>query len=104
MNPKWQKSPAGTRQGKLGLVWKKRKKISQIINDYLYLPFFLFDHYKFVPLSDSFMSLTKFRFGSIPLQKTSLGLLGGGGEGVEFMLFPFSLCNSTNPGGCLKGP
>jgi hypothetical protein len=25
---------------KLGLVWRKRKKISQIINDYLYLPFF----------------------------------------------------------------
>jgi hypothetical protein len=27
---------------KLGLVRKNRKKISQIINDYLYLPFFLF--------------------------------------------------------------
>jgi hypothetical protein len=26
----------------LGLVWRNRKKISQIINDYLYLPFFLF--------------------------------------------------------------
>jgi hypothetical protein len=26
---------------KIGLVWKNRKKISQIINDYLYLPFFL---------------------------------------------------------------
>jgi hypothetical protein len=26
---------------KLGLVWKNRKKISQIINDYFYLPFFL---------------------------------------------------------------
>jgi hypothetical protein len=26
---------------KLGLVWRNRKKISQIINDYLYLPFFL---------------------------------------------------------------
>jgi hypothetical protein len=25
----------------LGLVWRNRKKISQIINDYLYLPFFL---------------------------------------------------------------
>ncbi len=24
-----------------GLVWRNRKKISQIINDYLYLPFFL---------------------------------------------------------------
>jgi hypothetical protein len=37
-------SPAGTRQtegGKLGLVWRNRKKISQIINDYLCLPFFL---------------------------------------------------------------
>jgi hypothetical protein len=29
------------RWGKLGLVWRNRKKISQIINDYLYLPFFL---------------------------------------------------------------
>jgi hypothetical protein len=27
---------------KLGLVWRNRKKISQIINDYLYLPFFFF--------------------------------------------------------------
>ncbi len=26
---------------KLGLVWRNRKKISQIINDYLCLPFFL---------------------------------------------------------------
>jgi hypothetical protein len=26
---------------KLDLVWRKRKKISQITNDYLYLPFFL---------------------------------------------------------------
>jgi hypothetical protein len=26
---------------KLGLVWRNRKKSSQIINDYLYLPFFL---------------------------------------------------------------
>ncbi len=29
------------RREKLGLVWRNRKKISQIINDYLYLPFFL---------------------------------------------------------------
>jgi hypothetical protein len=41
-----EKSSPGTRQtdGKLGLVWKNRKKISQIINAYLaylYLPFFL---------------------------------------------------------------
>jgi hypothetical protein len=27
---------------KLGLVWRNRKKISLIVNDYLYLPFFLF--------------------------------------------------------------
>ncbi len=27
---------------KLGLLWKNRKKISQIIKDYFYLPFFLF--------------------------------------------------------------
>jgi hypothetical protein len=26
---------------KLGLVWSNRKKISQIIKDYFYLPFFL---------------------------------------------------------------
>jgi hypothetical protein len=26
---------------KLGLVWRIRKKISQIIKDYFYLPFFL---------------------------------------------------------------
>ncbi len=26
---------------KLGLVWRDRKKISQIINDYFYLPFLL---------------------------------------------------------------
>jgi hypothetical protein len=25
---------------KLGVVWRKRKKISQIIKDYFYLPFF----------------------------------------------------------------
>jgi hypothetical protein len=30
-----------SRGEKLGLVWRNRKKISQIINDYLYLPFFL---------------------------------------------------------------
>ncbi len=29
------------REEKLGLVWRNRKKISQIINDYLYLRFFL---------------------------------------------------------------
>jgi hypothetical protein len=29
------------RRQKLGLVWRNRKKTSQIINDYLYLPFFL---------------------------------------------------------------
>ncbi len=40
----WQKTPAGTRQtdGKnWGLVWRNRKKISQIIKDYFHLPFFL---------------------------------------------------------------
>jgi hypothetical protein len=29
------------RRQKLGLVWSIRKKISQIIKDYFYLPFFL---------------------------------------------------------------
>jgi hypothetical protein len=37
---KVQLGPANRRQ-KLGLVWRNRKKISQIINDYLCLPFFL---------------------------------------------------------------
>ncbi len=44
----WQESPAGTRPRdqanrlqKLGWVWRNRKKISQIIKDYIYLPFFL---------------------------------------------------------------
>jgi hypothetical protein len=32
---------AANRGGKLGLVWRNRKKISQIINAYLCLPFFL---------------------------------------------------------------
>ncbi len=32
---------AANRRQKLGLVWRNRKKISQIINDYLCLPFFL---------------------------------------------------------------
>ncbi len=39
-----QKCPAGTRQtdGKNWvLVWRNRKKISQIIKDYFHLPFFL---------------------------------------------------------------
>jgi hypothetical protein len=34
----WEQANRG---GKLGLVWRNRKKISQIINDYLCLPFFL---------------------------------------------------------------
>ncbi len=38
---KVQLGPAYRRQ-KLGLVWRNRKKNSQIINDYLCLPFFLF--------------------------------------------------------------
>jgi hypothetical protein len=29
------------RRQKLGLVWRNEKKISQIIKDYFYLPFFL---------------------------------------------------------------
>jgi hypothetical protein len=35
-----EKTSFGTRQ-KLGFVWRNRKKISQIINANLYLPFFL---------------------------------------------------------------
>jgi hypothetical protein len=40
----WQKCPAGTRQTdskNWGLVWRNKKKISQIIKDYFHLPFFL---------------------------------------------------------------
>jgi hypothetical protein len=39
--PKKRITVQANRGEKLGLVWKNRKKISQIINDYLYLPFFL---------------------------------------------------------------
>jgi hypothetical protein len=31
----------GKQTAKIGLVWRIRKKISKIIKDYLYLPFFL---------------------------------------------------------------
>jgi hypothetical protein len=34
-------SDQANRRQKLGLVWRNRKKISQIIKDYFYLPFFL---------------------------------------------------------------
>jgi hypothetical protein len=40
----WQEKPSwdqANRRQKLGLVWRIRKKISQIIKDYFYLPFFL---------------------------------------------------------------
>jgi hypothetical protein len=37
-NSSWDQANRGE---KLGLVWRNRKKISQIINDYLCLPFFL---------------------------------------------------------------
>jgi hypothetical protein len=45
LKQEWQKSPAlrpGNKRQKFGLVWRNRKKISQmLINAYLYLPFFL---------------------------------------------------------------
>jgi hypothetical protein len=37
---------------KLDLVWRNRKKISQIINDYLCLPFFLLIILWFLDLND----------------------------------------------------
>ena len=40
----WQEKPSwdqANRRQKLGLVWRIRKKISQIIKDYFHLPFFL---------------------------------------------------------------
>jgi hypothetical protein len=36
--PSWDQA---NRRQKQGLVWRNRKKISQIIKDYFYLPFFL---------------------------------------------------------------
>jgi hypothetical protein len=36
--PSWDQA---NRRQKLGLVWRNRKKISQITKDYFYLPFFL---------------------------------------------------------------
>jgi hypothetical protein len=44
LKQEWQKSPAldkVNRWQKFGLVWRNRKKTSQIINAYLYLHFFL---------------------------------------------------------------
>jgi hypothetical protein len=41
MAEKFSWDQANIRQ-KLGLVWRNRKKISQIIKDYFYLPFFLY--------------------------------------------------------------
>jgi hypothetical protein len=44
LKQEWQKSPASdqaNRRQKLDLVWGNRKKISQIINAYLYIPGFL---------------------------------------------------------------
>jgi len=45
LKQEWQKSPAlgqGKQKEKPGLVGRIRKKISQIINAYLYFPFFLY--------------------------------------------------------------
>jgi hypothetical protein len=36
--PSWDQA---NRRQNLGLVWRNRKKISQIIKDYFYIPFFL---------------------------------------------------------------
>jgi hypothetical protein len=44
LKQEWQKGPAlgpGKQTQKLGLVWRNGKKISQIIKDYFFLPFFL---------------------------------------------------------------
>jgi hypothetical protein len=44
LKQEWQKSPAmgpGKQTAKNWFGWRNRKKISQIINAYLYLPFFL---------------------------------------------------------------
>jgi hypothetical protein len=41
---------------KLGLVWRNRNKISQIINDYLYFPFFLLIYVMTIGLALFFLS------------------------------------------------
>jgi hypothetical protein len=44
MKQEWQKKSSWDQANiwqKLGLVWRNRKKISQIIKDYFYLPFYL---------------------------------------------------------------
>ncbi len=44
LKQEWQYKPSwdqANRRQKLGLVWRIRKKISQIFKDYFYLPFFL---------------------------------------------------------------
>jgi hypothetical protein len=44
LKQEWQEKPSwdqANRRQKLGLVWRIRKKISQIIKDYFYFPFFL---------------------------------------------------------------
>jgi hypothetical protein len=50
----WDKA---NRRQKHGLVWRNRKKISQInneiIKDYFYLPFFPLNYFMVVPLSGS---------------------------------------------------
>jgi hypothetical protein len=44
----------GKQRQKLGLVWRIRKKISQIIKDYFYLPFFLLIILCISPFRDKF--------------------------------------------------
>jgi hypothetical protein len=44
LKQEWQEKPSwdqANRRQKLGLVWRIRKKISQVIKDYFCLPFFL---------------------------------------------------------------
>jgi hypothetical protein len=49
------------RRKKLGLVWRNRKKISQIIKDYFYFPFFLLIILCLQPLLTQSICLTALR-------------------------------------------
>jgi hypothetical protein len=67
------------RRQKLGLVWRNRKKISQIINDYLCLPFFLLiilwsDHYSEKLLEKNFFPEYTYGFRPQRIQSARISI------------------------------
>jgi hypothetical protein len=72
LKQEWQKSPAGTKQtdGK-NLVWfgEIERKISQIIKDYFYLPFFLLI---ILCVFDSLSKTQKMQMGNFVFAKRAL--------------------------------